>query len=999
VNTTSGGVTVDLSKTTKQSTGGSGNVTISGFENLMGSLFGDVLTGDKNANRISGGDGDDVINGGFGNDELDGGLGNDTVSFAGVTAPITFMIGDATVTYKNGSISETDTLTGFENVIGGSGADALTGDNGDNVIDGGAGTASDKLDGGAHSVSGDILSFGSSTAALTLDLNAAVISTGVNAGWQLIGGDFVKSFEGLRGGSGADKLTGDGGDNVLQGGAGNDTISGGAGINTLFGDLGNDTFIGGAGIDAFYGGDGLDTVSYAASGAAVTLDFRNGIGTGDALGDSYSEVENVIGSAFDDLFINNGLPNKYDGGAGNDTVSYYTGNNAVHVSVNLATGKAGAFGLSLGDTFFSIENIIADWTNDTVIGNGVANRLEGKEGNDFIQGGLGSDELLGGDDIDTLSFEGITTGVTLTLVAGSGDATYKNGSATDKDIVSGFENIIGGTGGDILTGDDAVNLIMGGAGNDTLDGGGDADTLDGGAGIDTLSYASSVSGVSVKLENNGTVTIGAGGVNNAAAGDVATGFEHLTGSGFGDYLTGNTAANILIGGGGGDYLSGLAGADKLVGGDGTDTADYTLSAAAVTINLTKQGTYDAGKNTFTGGTAQAGGDAAGDLLYGIESVTGSAFNDVITGDGNVNVIVGGGGNDLIDAGGGADDIYGEGGTDTVSFATSAAAVTASLADQNINTGDAFGDRYFDVENLTGSKFNDALVGDDNANVILGGEGNDIIEGGKGADFLNGGGGTLDIVSYGSATGPVTVHLGQQSSATFTGGASHGGTGDLDKITGFEGVIGSSDADTITGSSGNDFIEGGDSADILDGGAGSSDTLSYALSDEAVEVTLNSVAGGLATVLGGHADGDLVKNFENVVGSAFNDDLFGNTGANVLTGGAGLDDLTGGGGNDTFVYRAANEGGDGEQILDFTAGDKISISKAGFGGGLTGTTLTADRFVSGDGVIPASGGKAMFIFDKTTDTLYWDHDGVAGGEVEIVQLATNYDLRAADFILS
>ena len=72
-------VTLDLSKTTAQATGGSGSDTVSGIENLTGSKYNDKLTGSSGANRLDGGSGNDTLSGGSGNDTLIGGTGNDTL--------------------------------------------------------------------------------------------------------------------------------------------------------------------------------------------------------------------------------------------------------------------------------------------------------------------------------------------------------------------------------------------------------------------------------------------------------------------------------------------------------------------------------------------------------------------------------------------------------------------------------------------------------------------------------------------------------------------------------------------------------------------------------------------------------------------------------------------------------------------------------------------------------------------------------------------------------
>jgi Ca2+-binding RTX toxin-like protein len=74
-------VTVSLAITTAQNTGGAGTDNLSGFENLTGSAFGDVLTGSSGANVLSGLAGNDTLNGGGGADTLTGGAGLDQFLF------------------------------------------------------------------------------------------------------------------------------------------------------------------------------------------------------------------------------------------------------------------------------------------------------------------------------------------------------------------------------------------------------------------------------------------------------------------------------------------------------------------------------------------------------------------------------------------------------------------------------------------------------------------------------------------------------------------------------------------------------------------------------------------------------------------------------------------------------------------------------------------------------------------------------------------------------
>jgi serralysin len=125
------------------------------------------------------------------------------------------------------------------------------------------------------------------------------------------------------GGSGGDTITGNDADNTLDGGGGNDTLSGAAGANTLIGGSGNDTLSGGPGGDTLNGGGGTDTVNYSSSSAPVSVNLLTPSASGgDAAGDTLISIENVVGSRFDDSLIGHGGANLLDGGRGIDTAVY-----------------------------------------------------------------------------------------------------------------------------------------------------------------------------------------------------------------------------------------------------------------------------------------------------------------------------------------------------------------------------------------------------------------------------------------------------------------------------------------------------------------------------------------------------------------------------------------------------------------------------------------------------------------------------------------------------
>ncbi|MEQ8936940.1 MAG: calcium-binding protein, partial [Amphiplicatus sp.] len=280
-----------------------------------------------------------------------------------------------------------------------------------------------------------------------------------------------------------------------------------------------------------------------------------------------------------------------------DTASYADATSAVTVKLWNGTGTNN---LAAGDVLSNIENLVGSPHNDLLIGwDGVANRLEGGNGADYLNGlsgddtligGGGADNLDGGAGADTASYEDATGRVTVKLWNGTGADNVAAG-----DVLSNIENLIGSSYNDLLIGSEGVanrleggngadylnglsgdDVLFGGAGVDTLDGGAGADVLDGGDGIDTASYAAAQSGVTVKLWN-GT------GTNNIAAGDGLSNIENLVGSLHNDLLIGaEGVANRLEGGNGNDFLAGLTGDDTFVfrpGDDADKINDFVAGAA------------------------------------------------------------------------------------------------------------------------------------------------------------------------------------------------------------------------------------------------------------------------------------------------------------------------------------------------------------------------------------------------------------------------------------
>jgi Ca2+-binding RTX toxin-like protein len=209
--------------------------------------------------------------------------------------------------------------------------------------------------------------------------------------------------------------------------------------------------------------------------------------------------------------------------------------------------------------------------------------------------------------------------------------------------------------------------------------------------------------------------------------------------------------------------------------------------------------------------------------------------------------------------------------DTVTYAdsTNTEGVDASLAAGG-STGDAAGDHYSSIENLTGSTFDDALVGDDGGNVltglsgadsIFGQGGDDTIDGGSGKDTLDGGSGndtiTFDGSDFSIAGGTGTDTLMVTGAATINLSAADQSTGDTASVTGFENVdaSGSSVAVSLTGDSGNNKLTGSNYAETLTGGQGA-DTLDGGGGDDTFTIASGEFVSG-DSIQGG-ADSDKIN---------------------------------------------------------------------------------------------------------------------------------------------
>lgn len=410
-------------------------------------------------------------------------------------------------------------------------------------------------------------------------------------------------------------------------------------------------------------------------------------------------------------------------------------------------------------------------------------------------------------------------------------------------------------------------------------------------------------------------------------------------------LLGAGASDNIFGFGGNDTLIGGAGADTLRGDLGTDIASYVTSAAAVQVDLIS--------NLNTGGAAQ------GDILLGIENVAGSAFNDLIQGNGLANVLLGLAGNDTLNGRGGNDILFGGNGNDR----------------------------------LDGGAGNDTMTG---------GRGNDTYVIDAGGDRVDefGGSGIDTVLSSRSIDLSSVQFSGDVENVTLTGAADRGITGnDLDNtLTGNAGdneIDGEVGSDRMIGRGGNDTYVVNSGGDVVDEGAPGSGGVDTVISDVTFNLNGAQVAGVMNVVENLVLSGNAAI---NGIGNALDNIIAGNAAANVLIGFAGDDVLFGGGGADTFVFRSAlNANSNVDTVTDFNvAQDTIHLENL-FMQALAPGALDADAFHIG---AAATDAEDRIIYNAANGNLSYDADG-AGGAAAILfaDLDAGLALTSADFFVN
>lgn len=801
-----------------------------------------------------------------------------------------------------------DFLAGFaqaDYLAGGADNDMLFGNNGDDVLDGG--TGADNLAGGDGS-----------DALLGAD-----------------GGDT------LFGESGSDYLSGDMGDDTLWGDSaslslaeqdGNDYLDGGVGNDMLVGQGGADTLIGGAGNDSLYG-EASDTPA-----AVQGDDYLDG-GTGDDIliggggddtiygGDDNDTLDGDINGLADALYGNDYL----EGGAGDDTL----------------IGNGGADTLLGGDGLDRLYGEAAD-TPDGVQGD---DSLDGGAGDDILAGCGGADTLAGGGGDDTLDGD----------AGGLADALYGNdyldGGAGNDTLIGngGSDTLLGGDGDDALNGDgDGLvetlygnDYLDGGAGNDTLVGSGGSDTLAGGDGNDILDGDGG--GAALALQGGDYLDGGAG--DDLLFGD--NGADTLLGGGGADYLNGGADDDSLDGGEGDDTLVGGAGNDTLSGGDGIDwyvldagfgedrIVDANTSANGVQFNFSFAG---AGLILGLGSLKISFANQPGAVLH----IDGFDPNDPLNTcsistfsftDQTLSL------QDLLDIG---MDLTGTPYEDFISGTALNERLNALESDDVVHAGGGN-----DVVN--GGDGNDSLYGENGDDMLSGGAGDDLLDGGGGADILTGGSGD-DTYVVDSASDTIIENDGEGTDTVMSGVSYSLDNAALENLMLGGGddlfAMGNAGDNLITGNSGDNVLNGGSGADTMTGGAGNDTYYVDNAADLAVEIAdagIDKVYSTASYTLGDNIEDLTLTGIfdQDGTGNALDNVILGNDAINTLDGGDGNDTLTGQAGDDTL------NGGTGGDAMD---------------GGYGGDTYVVDN--SGDRVIEEFVGIEHATYPGTGGVIYY-----------------------------
>jgi Ca2+-binding RTX toxin-like protein len=454
----------------------------------------------------------------------------------------------------------------------------------------------------------------------------------------------------------------------------------GTGVVDATGNTLNNTIYAGDGDNVMDGAGGTDTVTYQYALGAVTVNL--GLTTVQATGGSGNDVvrnfEGFLGSSFNDVVTGTDAANTLNGNGGADTMtgglggdSYYVDNVGDVIIEVVSTATSGTdhvntyIDYTLGADIESGRILGSGAINLT--GNDLSNTLYAGDGNNVIDGRLGTDTLT----YSTSLLGGVTVDLSLAT------AQVTGGSGTD--TILNIESLIGTTFNDVLIGDAGANSLNGNTG---------ADSMSGGAGNDSY-YVDNAADTVVELAAGGVDTVFAY-ISYTMAAEVEQARMLATGAA---NLSGNNLDNLIYAGAGDNVIN---------GGAGIDTVSYALASAAVNVNLSLT-------------AAQLTGGSGSDFLQGTENLVGSDFADTLTGNSAVNSLSGGKGNDRLDGGAGADVLTGGLGNDIYLVSRGAGVDTVVENDTTVGNADVI---QF-ASNITSTQIAFARVGNNLEASVIG----------------------------------------------------------------------------------------------------------------------------------------------------------------------------------------------------------------------------------------------------------------------------------------
>ena len=902
---------------------------------------------------------ENIIRGGAGSASYSGNTGFDVLDYSNLGTPITVTLGlNNVATVAKGALG-TDSLTGFERIIGTGGADIFNGSSSSSYTNmvymvGGAGN--DTFNG--FSNWWNVLDYSLSPGFVSVDLALGIANDGMG------GTDILNNIVYVYASNFNDTIKGAGNNEKFNTGGGNDLIDGGSGFDSLdyakfrtsdytitavftgntsgsvvkagpIGFTGTDSFTnierirgtggndiltgttltsgttitleGDAGNDVLNGQNSLrNIISYSSSPGNVTVDLQAGTAQ-DGWGGTDTLInvirvqggvgnDNIAGAATNDWFGTSNGNDIFNGRGGMDTLDY---NGQIGpITVNFTTTGTG----TVAKNFNGVPGTDNFSSIEVLHGSNGDDTITGFSGANvttWLRGMTGNDTIDGANNINNVAdYSGITSGVTIDMAAGTATSS---GQGTDT-----LKNVLAVRGS--ITND----VFRSGAGNFSFDGGGAGTSPGNNSGSgDAMDYRAFTTAITLTGVTNlgGTTPYFAGTVTKTNGTDTFTGFRGVHAGSGNDSLTGAAETNgantfFMRGEQGNDTLDGVAG--------GNNAADYIDSPTGVVVNLQ---TSKTGANWA--GTAQDGWGGT-DTLLGFTRLRGSDNgNDMLTGSDRNDFFWGTRGNDTMDGGAGFNTANYNNGAFQVGFSGTIAANFTGVAPGLYGYANATVAKTFN-----GATTNDTLL---NINQVNGTPLDDVLQGLNGVAYsfsaisLQGYGGndtiygwrsTANRADYSGAGNAVSVDLqlsidsqGRRvGSATDVGGSSIG----TDTLFDVVAVNGSGFNDTLLGSDASDVFSFGNTGLHSVNGRGGANEVRFS-GTNSVTIDLGTVAttdgfGGYQGFIQKAAGNDILANIANAQGGSGNDTVYGTPGNNTLSGGSGNNLIDGRDGTDTLSYR-------------------------------------------------------------------------------------------------